>query len=224
MCETFTAFFRMRNGVEIYPSSRCQIKQDDDKCTLILKDIAEGQGGEITCEVANKMGRESCSAMLEVQSPPRLGKPIKDQKVDEGDSLKVKVPFEGTGPFNFKLRKNGKEIPESDHVKFQSFDDYVVFHLKDAGKDDTAKYSIDISNDSGTLSAPINVKVLARPDKPSDVTASDVTKSTCRLNWKAPREDGGAKITHYIVERKDVNKPYWATVQSFCKVRYELYI
>ncbi|XP_064634017.1 twitchin-like isoform X9 [Lineus longissimus] len=210
----------MRNGVEIFPSSRCQIKQDDDKCVLVLKDLAEGQSGEITCEVANKMGRESCSAKLEVQSPPKLGKPIKDQKVDEGDSLKVKVPFEGTGPFKFKLRKNGKEIPETDHVKFQSFDDYVVFHLKDADKDDTAKYSIDISNDSGTLSAPINVKVLARPDKPSDVTASDVTKSTCRLNWKAPKEDGGAKITHYIVERKDVNKPYWATVQSFCKEPY----
>lgn len=31
-------------------------------------------------------------------------------------------------------------------------------------------------------------------------------------------EDGGAKITHYVVERKETGKPYWTTVSSFGKV------
>ena len=47
--------------------------------------------------------------------------------------------------------------------------------------------------------------------------SSDVTKSTCKLKWKVPRDDGGARIQHYVVEKKEVGKPYWTTVASFCK-------
>ena len=47
---------------------------------------------------------------------------------------------------------------------------------------------------------------------------SDVTKSTCRLSWKPPKVDGGARITSYQIERQEVGKPYWVTVSSHCKV------
>ena len=46
---------------------------------------------------------------------------------------------------------------------------------------------------------------------------SDITKSACRLKWRPPTEDGGARVTHYIVERQEVGKPYWTTVSSFAK-------
>ena len=58
----------------------------------------------------------------------------------------------------------------------------------------------------------------ATPGKPrGPLEASDITKSTCRLRWKAPEDDGGARIQNYIVERREKGKPYWTTVSSFCK-------
>lgn len=50
------------------------------------------------------------------------------------------------------------------------------------------------------------------------LVASDVTKNACHISWKPPVDDGGAKITHYVVERKETDKPYWTTVSSFGKV------
>lgn len=47
---------------------------------------------------------------------------------------------------------------------------------------------------------------------------SDITKSTCRLRWRPPEDDGGSRVTHYVVEKQEIGKPYWTTVASFCKV------
>jgi len=51
--------------------------------------------------------------------------------VDKGDTLKVKVPFNGKGPFDYKLKKNGRDIPiDGDRVKLVPFDDYMVLQIK----------------------------------------------------------------------------------------------
>jgi titin len=76
---------------------------------------------------------------------------------------------------------------------------------------------VEISNDSGASTCDIPIKVKALPGKCGPLNVSDVTKSACRLKWKAPEDDGGSKITHYVVERKETGKPYWTTVASFNK-------
>ena len=89
----------------------------------------------------------------------------------------------------------------------------------DAKSDDGAKYTIDIANESGVGSCDFNVGVKATPGKPrGPLEASDITRSTCKLRWKAPEDDGGCKLQNYIVERREKGKPFWTTVSSFCKV------
>ena len=64
-----------------------------------------------------------------------------------------------------------------------------------------------------------NTFYVATPGKPTGpLGVSNITKSTCHLKWKAPKDDGGSKITHYQVEKREVGKPFWSTVASFCKV------
>ena len=93
-----------------------------------------------------------------------------------------------------------------------------MIFIPDADPDDAGDYKIEISNDSGAATAAFGVKVKATPGKPTGpLDVSDMTKSTCTLKWKPPRDDGGAKIQHYVVEKKEVGKPYWTTVASFCK-------
>ena len=54
----------------------------------------------------------------------------REHSVDKGETLKVKIPFAGTGPFSFKLKKGNREIPDSDRVKLIPFEDYVVLQIK----------------------------------------------------------------------------------------------
>jgi hypothetical protein len=51
--------------------------------------------------------------------------------VDKGDTLKLKIPFSGDGPFDFELKKDNRHIPiDGDRVKLIPFDDYVILQIK----------------------------------------------------------------------------------------------
>lgn len=49
------------------------------------------------------------------------------------------------------------------------------------------------------------------------LAVSEITKHTCALSWNPPKYDGGLRITHYIVERKDVNSNHWICISTTCK-------
>ena len=38
-----------------------------------------------------------------------------------------------------------------------------------------------------------------------------IGKSRCNLQWKPPKDDGGSKVTHYVIEKRDCAKgdDYW---------------
>lgn len=58
---------------------------------------------------------------------------IPDQKVELGQSLKVKIPIESKLPVEVKVKKDGKEVPLGDgqnHVKVAVFDDYIVLQVR----------------------------------------------------------------------------------------------
>lgn len=47
---------------------------------------------------------------------------------------------------------------------------------------------------------------------------SDITQHTATLAWKPPDYDGGCKITHYLIERKETTHNQWVIAASYCKV------
>ena len=62
--------------------------------------------------------------------PPKLEKEIRDQKVEKGEQFKIKIPFSGTGPFDFKVKANGRELREGERIKISIFDDYITLIVK----------------------------------------------------------------------------------------------
>jgi hypothetical protein len=61
-----------------------------------------------------------------VSAPPRATREPEEQRVQLGDTLKLKIPISGKGPFTFKVKKDDENLPDSDRVRIQEFDDYIV--------------------------------------------------------------------------------------------------
>ncbi|PAA47211.1 hypothetical protein BOX15_Mlig025270g1 [Macrostomum lignano] len=116
------------------------------------------------------------------------------------------------------LKRGSTNLTDSPNVKLQEFDDYILVQLKDLHREDSGDYRLEISNDSGSTSVPFNLKVRAKPGIiTGPLEVADVTKNSCKLTWKPPKDDGGSKITHYVVERQEVGKDNWIPVTSHCK-------
>lgn len=44
--------------------------------------------------------------------------------------------------------------------------------------------------------------------------ATDITMVSCNLSWSPPETDGGSEVTHYIVEKREIDRKTWATVKT----------
>lgn len=55
---------------------------------------------------------------------------------------------------------------------------------------------------------------LDKPSPPRDLVVSEVTSESAYLTWKAPEDDGGAVISHYVVQKKDVASDQWVPVSA----------
>ena len=79
--------------------------------------------------------------------------------MEEGEQFKLKVPISGAGPFDCKVKCGNRYIPENDRVKYQVFDDFIIFTIRPADRDDDGDYKIELSNQSGSAMLPFSLKV-----------------------------------------------------------------
>uniref|UniRef100_A0A5K3EN24 non-specific serine/threonine protein kinase n=1 Tax=Mesocestoides corti TaxID=53468 RepID=A0A5K3EN24_MESCO len=210
----------LHNGMELNPTGRIQITgpDADGVARLVLSDLTEHDAGDITCELVTPVNRIACSAPLDVFGAPQVFGDVPERTVEEGDLVKFKVPYTARGNVKLKLYKDGREVPESKAVKLMDLDGVASVQMKDIDRSMAGQYTLDISNESGTTSVPLTLKVQGEPDAcQGPLQVSDTTPFSTRLSWRPPRSDGGSKITHYVVQRQEVGTDNWVTVQSACR-------
>jgi hypothetical protein len=81
-------------------------------------------------------------------------------------------------------------------VQLSNDDDAAKFFKPCAERADSGNYEVKLKNSEGEDSLPIKVVVLDRPGKcEGPLEAIETTKSSVELQWKPPKDDGGAELS-----------------------------
>ena len=136
--------------------------------------------------------------------PPLLdGKNLHDLVVVAGDRVKFDVPYQGIPTPEVKWIKDGDEenalTTSSDkNLIITTTETSTKLTINNVTKKHRGKYTLIITNDSGSDTAKGELKILDRPEPPEGLTAS-VDGDKCVLMWKRSKDDGGSPIEHYQV-------------------------
>lgn len=126
------------------------------------------------------------------------------------------MPIKGKPIPVCKWTKEGRDV--SKRAMIATSDTHTELVIKDAVTEDSGTYDLLLENKCGKKAVYIKVKVIGSPDTPvGPLEYDDIQARSVRVSWRAPADDGGSDILGYIVERREVPKAAWYTVDSRVK-------
>ncbi|NXS56009.1 IGFN1 protein, partial [Brachypteracias leptosomus] len=133
--------------------------------------------------------------------------------VKAGQSVKIKIPFEGRLPIRATWLKDRMELADDARIRVDKTETFTMLSISNSERKDCGVYKVRLKNDSGALEINLKVVVLDKPQPPEgpikivDSSANDIT-----IQWKPPKDDGGKAVQRYVVERLQVGKTEWVTL------------
>lgn len=162
----------------------------------------------------------SIMAKDEVETPKCETDPVYNQTIviNAGETFTLEASVEGKPIPTAQWFKGSFEVENSARAEIKNTDCKAILVVKDAIRVDGGQYTLVLTNVAGTKTVPFSVKVLDRPG-PSEgpLTISNVTEEKCSLSWLPPRHDGGASISHYVIQKRETSRLAWTVVSSECK-------
>lgn len=97
-------------------------------------------------------------------------------------------------------------------IRFQMTGNSVSLVIKNSRRTDAGQYRLQLRNQSGFDTATLHVRVLDRPLPPEHLYADELNGDSLTLFWHPPLDNGGAPVTNYLVEKKELNSTTWQKV------------
>ncbi|XP_018318315.1 muscle M-line assembly protein unc-89 isoform X3 [Mycetomoellerius zeteki] len=148
--------------------------EEGDNYKLIINELKTELKGHYTCKVQNEYGENSSSSNLTVNTRPKLLKKLADQRLKEGETLKLTFEVSGTPDPEVKWYKDGEEVTADARIKItrnsqrsESYD-LTVTLLKGS---DGGLYEVRAENELGYVTSKSKVIVLTPPH----VVSTDLT-------------------------------------------------
>uniref|UniRef100_A0A669EHR6 Titin n=1 Tax=Oreochromis niloticus TaxID=8128 RepID=A0A669EHR6_ORENI len=135
--------------------------------------------------------------------------------VTAGDNFKIDADVHGKPLPSIHWMKGEQELGNTIHREIKNTPTKAFISVKEAKLSDGGQYLLLLKNPGGEKTVQVNVVVLDKPGEPQGpLVVTGITKDRCCLAWKPPLQDGGSKICHYIVERRETSRLIWTVVEQ----------
>ncbi|KAI6239672.1 hypothetical protein M3Y99_00559500 [Aphelenchoides fujianensis] len=131
--------------------------------------------------------------------------------------VRLKIYFSGSTPFEHRLLLNGNEVsPDSQEIRLVDFDDHILITIPELQASATGRYEYTVKNESGEASVGFWLNVTGLPAAPEGpLVISNVDAHQATVSWRPPVNDGGSRITNYVLEKRDIERgDEWVLVAS----------
>lgn len=186
---------------------------------VTLQKLQRGQEYQFRVTAVNKAGKSEPGH----PSRPKLAKEtdllpyielkgLRDVTVSVNERVKFDLPIYGEPPPTVVWSRGDEPIDQlgDKSIQVTTTDTHTKIVFTSVRKCHEGVYSVIIANRSGQDAAKVAIKVLDRPAAPESPMKTSVEGSVCNLLWKKVKEDGGAPIEHYQIEKVDEERGGWA--------------
>uniref|UniRef100_A0A3Q3X2R1 Titin n=1 Tax=Mola mola TaxID=94237 RepID=A0A3Q3X2R1_MOLML len=135
-------------------------------------------------------------------------------------TLRLFVPIRGRPAPEVKWGKAEGEIKET--AQIDNTGSYASLVIENVDRFDSGKYTLTAENACGVKSAFISVRVLDSPSPPTNFIVKEITKNSVTLTWEPPLLDGGSKIKHYIVEKRESTRKVYSSITTCNKMSWKV--
>ncbi|XP_037071181.1 LOW QUALITY PROTEIN: twitchin-like [Pollicipes pollicipes] len=204
------------NGKVLKPSDRVELMTYGQQTTLDIPFSLRSDSGKYTLTLSNELGSDSATAtvtVLDKPSPPQAPLNVADVN-KEGCKLSWGEPKDdGGSPITHylveKMDTTRGTWVEVCHSSTLTGEVTGLIHRKEYMFRVKAVNNIGESEPLTTDSSIIAKNECDEPDAPGRPKVTDWDSDFVELEWTKPKNDGGAPITGYIIQKKERGSPIW---------------
>ncbi|KAF7702244.1 immunoglobulin superfamily member 22-like [Silurus meridionalis] len=182
---------------------------------LVFNNVQEVHGGRYSF-IAK--GAES-EAVLRIADTPVIDHTILETlssqpvTVKAGEAAIIRIPFKGKPPPKVAWYRDGLELVEDSRTVIECNGASSTLILSKCVREDSGTVTLKLKSDCGSAAATVQLNVIDRPKPPQGKVDFTECSSKCiTMKWKAPRDNGGQKVTSYVIERRMAGKKSWTKV------------
>lgn len=127
-----------------------------------------------------------------------IGDGLKNIVVKKNQVIKYDIKYGGEPEPEVKWLKDGQIITEDgdQRITIDKYERNTVLTVRKSARPDTGKYTLTLTNSSGTIDSVADVIVLDRPTPPGGPLVPDEVRADhVKVKWKKPKDTGGSDIT-----------------------------
>jgi hypothetical protein len=216
----------LKDGENIKESNKYMFMTDGADRSIIIKNATIEDVAQYMCVAENvrtvtELDLEGKEEKIEFEQ----SEVNTDVTAKKGEDVTFTVPFKKIAAKkpSAQWMFNGMEITTSEKFVTMITKKHVSITIRQVEFIDCGTFTCKLKNAVSEVSVEFKLSIKDKPSPPrGPANVSWKTQDTLVLQWVTPETDGGAKITEYIVERKEVGKKSWKQVGTSIQTTIEI--